>query len=100
MIATKRVDVNLGDVVRLRKQHPCGGTDWTVVRLGADIGLRCQKCQHRVLLPRGQFERRLKSFVSRSSTPPGLPAVPVKLQLEVWKSPKAEPTSPKESSSG
>ena len=60
------VEVHLGDVVRLRKPHPCGGTDWTVIRLGADIGLRCMRCQHRILLPRSLFERRLKSFVSRA----------------------------------
>lgn len=55
----------LSDVVRLRKPHPCGSYDWTVVRLGADIGLRCRGCSRRVLLPRRELERRLKLFVSR-----------------------------------
>jgi len=59
------VDFHLEDVIRLRKPHPCGSYDWRVVRLGADIGLRCLKCQHRVLLPRSELERRLKAFVSR-----------------------------------
>ena len=59
------LDFRLGDVVRLRKPHPCGSTDWTVVRLGADIGLRCLKCEHRVLLDRAVVERRVKQFVSR-----------------------------------
>jgi hypothetical protein len=58
-------DFQLGDVVRLRKPHPCGGYDWEIVRLGADIGLKCQTCQHRVLLTRRELERRLKTFVSR-----------------------------------
>jgi hypothetical protein len=71
MSTAKFVDVHLGDVVRLRKGHPCGGTDWSVTRLGADIGLRCLTCQHRVLLPRSQFERRLKLFVSRAVAEPG-----------------------------
>ena len=66
MSTARFVEVHVGDVVRLRKPHPCGGTDWTVVRLGADIGLHCERCQHRVLLPRSLFERRLKSFLSRS----------------------------------
>jgi hypothetical protein len=66
MSTAKFVEVHLGDVVRLRKAHPCGGTDWTIVRLGADIGLRCEGCQHRVLLARSLFERRLKAFVSRA----------------------------------
>jgi hypothetical protein len=59
------LELFLDDVVRLRKPHPCGSYDWTVVRLGADIGLRCHGCNRRVLLPRRELERRLKSFVSR-----------------------------------
>ena len=59
------LELFIGDVVRLRKPHPCGGLDWTVVRLGADIGLRCLGCNRRVLLPRRELERRLKLFVSR-----------------------------------
>ncbi len=47
------------DQVRLRKAHPCGGTDWVVFRLGADIGLRCGTCGHRVLVPRRELERRV-----------------------------------------
>jgi len=66
MSTTRFVEVHVGDVVRLRKPHPCGGTDWTIVRLGADIGLRCDKCQHRILLARPVFERRLKVFLSRA----------------------------------
>lgn len=69
------IEIRLGDVVRLRKPHPCGSYEWRVVRLGADIGMRCQKCGHRVLLPRGTFERRIKTFVSRGeSAPPALPS--------------------------
>lgn len=66
MSTPKFVEIHVGDVVRLRKNHPCGGTDWSIVRLGADIGLRCMTCQHRVLLARSLFERRLKTFVSRA----------------------------------
>jgi hypothetical protein len=55
----------LGDRLRLRKQHPCGGYDWEVVRLGADIGLRCEKCGRRVLLPRSEVERRTKQRLPR-----------------------------------
>ena len=59
------IEFRLDDVVRLRKPHPCGSHDWKIVRLGADLGLRCLKCDHRVLLPRSTVERRLKEFVSR-----------------------------------
>ena len=51
------VDIRLGQVVHLRKAHPCGERRWEVVRLGADIGLRCLGCGRRVLLPRSQLER-------------------------------------------
>ena len=55
----------LGDVVRLRRAHPCGGSTWLVDRLGADIGLRCQTCGRHVLLERRVLETRLVEFVSR-----------------------------------
>ena len=59
------MEIYLADIARLRKPHPCGGYEWTVVRLGADIGLQCNTCQRRVLLPRREFEKRLKLFVQR-----------------------------------
>ncbi len=61
------MEIRLDDVVRLKKKHPCGGYEWRVVRLGADIGIRCLKCQHRVLVNRSTFERRVTSFISRGS---------------------------------
>ena len=54
----------LGWVVRLRKQHPCGGTDWEVVRLGADIGLKCLNCGRRVLMPRSTLDKRVRTVVT------------------------------------
>jgi hypothetical protein len=59
------MEVRLGDVVRLRKVHPCGGYEWEVVRLGADIGIRCRTCSRRVLLERATFEKRVKTFLAR-----------------------------------
>ena len=66
MSTAKFIEVHVGDVVRLRKPHACAGSDFTVVRLGADIGLRCDTCEHRIMLARSVFERRLKTFVSRA----------------------------------
>jgi hypothetical protein len=60
------MDPKLGDVVRLRKKHPCGSFEWQVVRLGADIGIRCRLCGRRVLLERRVFERRVTELVSHS----------------------------------
>jgi len=60
------VDIKLGNIVRLRKAHPCGSYEWEVVSVGADIGLKCLKCQRRVLLPRDVFRRRVKNMVAKS----------------------------------
>jgi hypothetical protein len=66
------LELFLGDVVRLRRRHPCGGATWLVDRLGADIGLRCETCGRHVLLVRSALERRLDGFVRRGD--PGLTA--------------------------
>jgi len=60
-------DIHIGDIVRLKKVHPCGGYEWQVVRLGADIGIKCLKCGRRVLLERSVFERRVREVISRDS---------------------------------
>jgi hypothetical protein len=59
------VEFQIGDRVQLRKPHACGGSEWDVVRLGADIGFKCRTCGRRVLLPRSTAERRVKKFLSR-----------------------------------
>lgn len=56
--------ISLGDIVRLRKKHPCGSYDWQVVRLGVDIGLVCQGCGRRIMIPRSTFNKRLKKVVA------------------------------------
>lgn len=55
----------LGDVVRLRRTHPCGGDTWRIDRLGADIGLRCTRCARHVMIERPALERRIVAFVER-----------------------------------
>lgn len=59
------MEIRLGDLVRLRKVHPCGGYEWEVVRLGADIGITCLTCGRRVLLDRSVFEKRVRTFIRR-----------------------------------
>ena len=59
------LELYLGDVVRLRRAHPCGGRTWLVDRLGADIGIRCETCDRHVLVERAALERRVEGFVSR-----------------------------------
>lgn len=64
------VPFRLGDRVSLSKPHPCGSRTWRVVRLGADIGLVCERCGRRVLLERRELERRLTDFVERGPEVP------------------------------
>jgi hypothetical protein len=65
MSARPALELLLGDVVKLRRAHPCGSTEWLVDRLGADIGLRCQGCGRHVMLERRTLESRLGAFISR-----------------------------------
>jgi hypothetical protein len=86
VVNSEPIPFAVGDVVRLKKPHPCGGFDWSIVRLGADIGVKCVTCGRRVLLPRRELERRIKLFVARAeaihensnSDCPVMGAVPVR----------------------
>jgi hypothetical protein len=55
---TPAAPLHVGDTVRLRKPHPCGGRDWSVARAADDVVLDCLTCGRRILLPRDEFERR------------------------------------------
>ncbi len=67
------IHVQVGDVVRLRKQHPCGGWEWTVVRTGADIGLVCNTCQRRLMLPRHKFRKAVRRITPAPQPAPTSP---------------------------
>ena len=54
------LELRLGDLVRLKKGHPCGSYEWEVTRLGADIGLKCQGCGRYLMMPRSDLEKRVK----------------------------------------
>ncbi len=60
-------ELQLDDIVRLRKPHPCGSYEWRVVRLGADIGLQCLICGRRVLLSRRELAHRIKKVILSQS---------------------------------
>lgn len=61
------IDFRVGDIIRLKKPHPCGGYEWEIIRLGADLRLKCLTCGHCVMLPRSEVERRLKKILTSSS---------------------------------
>lgn len=58
--------LSLGDVVMMRKKHPCGSDRWTVTRVGADIKIRCMGCAHVVMMDRPDFEKRVKKIVAHA----------------------------------
>jgi hypothetical protein len=55
-------EISINDILQLKKPHPCGSYEWKVVRLGADIGLVCCKCDRKVLLSRRELSKRLKKI--------------------------------------
>lgn len=56
----------LGDVVQMKKPHPCGTNAWKVIRMGMDIRIKCTGCDHSVLMPRSRFEKRMKKILIRA----------------------------------
>lgn len=61
-------DILLGDVVQMRKTHPCGSDRWTVIRTGADIKIRCQGCNRIVMMDRADFVKRRKKVLERAAS--------------------------------
>ncbi|HEU4962873.1 MAG TPA: DUF951 domain-containing protein [Bacilli bacterium] len=59
----ERKEFQLGDVVQMKKGHPCGANEWEVIRLGMDIRMKCVGCGRSVLLPRRDFERNLRKVL-------------------------------------
>lgn len=66
----ERKSFNLGDIVRMKKQHPCGSFNWEVTRMGADIKIKCQGCGRLVMLSRSEFERKMIRVIATNPTQP------------------------------
>ncbi|WP_391118728.1 DUF951 domain-containing protein [Psychrobacillus sp. L3] len=58
----------LNDIVEMKKQHPCGTNAWKIIRMGADIRIKCEGCQHSVLIPRKEFEKKMKRLIIQRDT--------------------------------
>jgi len=56
----------LNDVVEMKKQHPCGTNAWKIIRMGADIRIKCEGCQHSVMIPRNEFEKKMKRLIKQA----------------------------------
>ena len=63
------LDLKVGDVVRMKKAHPCGNHLWLVTRLGADIGITCQECRRHIMVARSLMERRVREVIPRTREP-------------------------------
>ncbi|RYM04690.1 DUF951 domain-containing protein [Sporolactobacillus sp. THM7-7] len=63
-MARPRVAFDLNDVVEMKKPHPCGTNRWKIIRMGADIRIKCQGCGHSVMMPRSEFNRKIKKVVA------------------------------------
>jgi hypothetical protein len=61
-------DLEKGDIIRMRKTHPCGGNTWVVTRLGADIGLECLTCSHRIMLTRRELQKKMKENLGKPAS--------------------------------
>ena len=57
----------LNDIVEMKKQHPCGTNEWKIIRLGADIRIKCEGCGHSVMIPRREFDKKLKKVLRSES---------------------------------
>ncbi|MDQ0176303.1 DUF951 domain-containing protein [Bacillus chungangensis] len=58
-------EFDLHDIVEMKKQHPCGTNRWKIIRMGMDIRIKCEGCQHSVLIPRKEFTRKLKRVLEK-----------------------------------
>ena len=60
------MDINVGDVLKLKKQHPCGSREWEVLRVGADFRLKCLGCGHQIMIARKLLEKNVKEIVEKA----------------------------------
>ena len=56
------MDINVTDIIQLKKQHPCGSNEWEVLRVGADFRLKCIGCGHQIMVPRKLVEKNIKNI--------------------------------------
>lgn len=61
------MDIKVGDVLKLKKAHPCGSHEWEVLRIGADFRLKCMGCGHQIMIPRRQAEKNIKEICGEKS---------------------------------
>ncbi|MFX3618593.1 MAG: DUF951 domain-containing protein [Sporolactobacillus sp.] len=65
-----QIAFTLNDVVEMKKAHPCGANQWKIIRMGADIRIKCQQCGHSVLMPRFEFQKKIKRVLIKGADAP------------------------------
>ena len=58
------LNIQVGDVLTLKKQHPCGGKEFTILRVGMDLKIRCEKCGREVMVPRNKIEKNIRTVIT------------------------------------
>ncbi|WP_301108830.1 DUF951 domain-containing protein [Sporosarcina sp.] len=61
-------EFNLQDVVEMKKPHPCGNNAWKIIRMGADIRIKCEGCGHSVMIPRNEFAKKMKKVLVKNES--------------------------------
>ncbi|MCC8182255.1 MAG: DUF951 domain-containing protein [Clostridiales bacterium] len=64
------MDVQVNDILQMKKPHPCGGKEWDVLRIGMDFRLRCRTCGREMMIPRSKAERAIKKIIRKGSDTP------------------------------
>lgn len=62
------MDIQVGDILKMKKQHPCGSAEWEVLRIGADFRLKCAGCGHQIMIPRVKAEKNVRG-ITRGAQP-------------------------------
>ncbi len=61
------MDIQVGDILKMKKKHPCGSAEWEVLRIGADFRLKCTGCAHQIMIPRVKAEKNVRGITRKQS---------------------------------
>lgn len=59
------MDIQVGDILKMKKKHPCGSSEWEVLRIGADFRLKCVGCGHQIMIPRVKAEKNVRGITRK-----------------------------------
>lgn len=66
------MEYQVGDIVKLKKPHPCGSREWEILRVGADFRLKCTGCGHQIMVPRKLVEKNARGLLKKNPDAPGV----------------------------